>query len=174
MKLLTTVSVFFVILGAIAAVRMESSSSRPVAEPEIDPPIPTSPPPPQSALKKLTIDIGGGNFYVDHDGWGAGISDPYAVVTAFTTDGRRVTRSTRVASEQQFPRWEQRLPFGSGDWRSFRIKVYDSDSFGNDDLMLETPIVNIQNWLNHPIPLTDIQRPWQTGYVFLDELHLWN
>ncbi|KAJ8903472.1 hypothetical protein NDN08_004579 [Rhodosorus marinus] len=113
-------------------------------EPEIDPPIPPQGNP--SDYKNLYVRVVRAvGLTLRTEGWGAGMPDPYAIVTAYRMDGPPITRRTRTIANWYSPFWNQQLHFGTGRWQTFKVVIWDSDGWANggDDLLLTTPRVSI-------------------------------
>ena len=58
-------------------------------------------------------------------------SDPYVEIIAEGTFVRRVTSSK---GGDQSPDWNENLYFGTGTWKTFKIRVWDSDLNADDPL----------------------------------------
>jgi len=141
-------------------------------EPEIDPPIPPRGNP--SDYKNLSVQVvRAEGLTLRTEGWGAGMPDPYAIVTAYRNDGPPVTRRTRTIADWYRPVWNQRLHFGRGRWQTFKVVIWDSDGFFNegDDLLLTTPRVSIEAFKSLSCcaakSLQDVSDP-QLGRVYVE------
>ena len=61
-------------------------------------------------------------------------SDPYVEIIAYSSEGTSVRRITSSKGGDQSPDWNENLYFGTGTWRTFKIRVWDSDLNADDPL----------------------------------------
>ncbi len=90
----------------------------------------------QHRRKNLKFYIKNGKNLPDKDGiWND--SDPYVEVIAYDHSGNSVRKITSDKGGTHNPTWNQWLYFGIDTWKSFKIRVWDSDGFlnGADDPM---------------------------------------
>ena len=69
----------------------------------------------------------------DKDGW-LNKSDPYVEIIAYSSEGTSIRRITSKKQGDQSPDWNQNLYFGTGTWKRFKIRVWDSDLNADDPL----------------------------------------
>ena len=69
----------------------------------------------------------------DEDGWW-NESDPYVEVIAYNSEGTSVRRITSSKGGDQSPDWYENLYFGQDAWKTFKIRVWDSDLNADDPL----------------------------------------
>jgi hypothetical protein len=82
---------------------------------------------------KLTVKARYGRSLQDRDGW-LNKSDPYMEVTAIDATGKSVTKNSKIVKGNHDPNWNQELDFGKGTWKTVRVRLYDSDTGGDDPL----------------------------------------
>ena len=69
----------------------------------------------------------------DEDGWW-NESDPYVEIIAYNSEGTSVRRITSSKGGDQSPDWYENLYFGQDAWKTFKIRVWDSDLNADDPL----------------------------------------
>ena len=61
-------------------------------------------------------------------------SDPYMEVIAVDASGNTLRRTSKDISGNHNPNWNQQLYFGYRAWKSFKVRIYDSDYNADDPL----------------------------------------
>ena len=92
-----------------------------------------------------------------------GDSDPYLEVIASDSIGRTTRKRTRQDKGDESPTWNQWLDFGINEWRSIRVRVYDSDP-GPDDALSTRQTYT----LHFPTRRTYVRQNCYRGYVDFD------
>ncbi len=90
----------------------------------------------QHRRENLRFYVKNGKNLPDKDGiWND--SDPYVEIIAYDESGNSVRKITSVKKGTHNPTWNQWLYFGTDTWKTFRIRIWDSDGFlnGADDAM---------------------------------------
>ena len=73
--------------------------------------------------------------------------DPYVKLIAVHTS--TVMRQTSVKSGTQNPTWNELLDFGVNQWKYFRVRIWDEDSFltfGDDPMSISETLCSYINW----------------------------
>ena len=69
-------------------------------------------------------------------------SDPYMEVIAVDASGNTLRRTSRDIGGNHDPNWNQQLNFGYQAWKSFKVRIYDSD-YNADDLLFNQQTFNL-------------------------------
>lgn len=84
-------------------------------------------------LANLRFYVRYGRDLPDEDGW-LNDSDPYVEIIAYDSDGTSVRKTTSEKSGDESPDWNENLNFGTNTWKTFKIRVWDSDNNADDPL----------------------------------------
>ena len=87
---------------------------------------------------RLTIRALYGRRLNDRDGIGK--SDPYMEVKAVDSDGRTVRKISSRDKGDLSPAWYDNLNFGVGEWKKFKVRLWDDD-IGGDDALSNTQTI---------------------------------
>ena len=61
-------------------------------------------------------------------------SDPYVEIIAYNSEGTSVRKITSSKGGNHNPNWNENLHFGQDTWKTFKVRVWDSDSNADDPL----------------------------------------
>ena len=89
-------------------------------------------------------------------------SDPYVEVIAYNIKGTSVRRLTSWKGEDLSPDWYENLYFGQDAWKTFKVRVWDSDLYGDD------PLSHQQTWTVQPGSHVNIRLNCYSGYIIFD------
>ena len=73
----------------------------------------------------------------DTDVWG--LPEPYVELTAIDNNGNKIMKKSSEKHGTD-PIWNQWIYFGNGEWRFFRIQVWDDDSGSDDEMTLSETV----------------------------------
>ena len=82
----------------------------------------------------------------DSDGWWNG-SDSYMEIIAIDASGNSVRKRTQYLNNDHDPDWNEWLNFGNGQWKKFKVRVYDEDY--NADDALSSQYTRTVSWGSH-------------------------
>lgn len=97
----------------------------------------------------------------DEDGW-LNKSDPYIEFIAVDVNGNTVRKTTSKKGGTHNPTWNQWIDFGTNTWKTFKMKVYDSDVGSDDSLSSQET-----RWLSRG-SYTSLRHNCRRGYVIFD------
>ena len=89
-------------------------------------------------------------------------SDPYVEVIAYNSEGTSVRRVTSSKGGDQSPDWNEHLFFDSDAWKTFDVRVWDSDSNADD------PLSRQWTWTVQPLSHFNIRLDCYSGYIIFD------
>ena len=89
-------------------------------------------------------------------------SDPYVEVIAYNSEGTSVRRVTSSKGGDQSHDWNEHLFFDSDAWKTFDVRVWDSDSNADD------PLSRQWTWTVQPLSHFNIRLDCYSGYIIFD------
>ena len=89
-------------------------------------------------------------------------SDPYVEVIAYNIKRTSVRRLTSWKGGDLSPNWYENLYFGQDAWKTFKVRVWDSDLYGDD------PLSHQQTWTVQPGSHVNIRLNCYSGYIIFD------
>jgi len=90
-------------------------------------------------------------------------SDPYMEVIAVDANGNTVRKTSREIGGNRNPTWNQKLSFGYRAWKSFKVRIYDSDNNADD------PLSNQQSFTLYRLGShSGVRHNCNSGYAIFD------
>ena len=86
-------------------------------------------------------------------------------VIAYDYLGNSLHKRTNEDSGDESPEWNESLIFGCHAWKKFTVKVWDEDSFSDDDALSSSQTFYLNSF---PIQRTSVRHNAYSGYVWFD------